>query len=221
MKKTAQTYVALAALSATFLTGCCSEQIIARTDPNRPSIVQVSEGYDTFGRKWAEPQMITRKEAMLVTYTGTIIAIDYTNREVTLRDSQGRIETLHVTKKVLRFNEAKVGDKVTVDYYISFDAEVRPPTAEEKQTPLVELKTVDRSAAGKNPAGDVVRQVRAVATIEAIDRQAKTVTIKGPLGKVYVARVLDASRLDKVEVGDTVVVTFTEAAAVSLQPAKN
>jgi hypothetical protein len=41
---------------------------------------------------------------------------------------------------VQRLNEAKVGDKVSVDYYLGFNAEVRKPTAEEKRNPLVVLE---------------------------------------------------------------------------------
>jgi hypothetical protein len=36
---------------------------------------------------------------------------------------------------VQRFNEAKVGDKVSMDYYLGFNAEVRKPTAEEELNP--------------------------------------------------------------------------------------
>jgi hypothetical protein len=52
-----------------------------------------------------------------------------------------------------------------------------------------------------------------------MDRAAQTVTVKGPRGKYYVARVIDPSRFDKVQIGDTIVLTFYEAAAVSLKPA--
>jgi hypothetical protein len=44
---------------------------------------------------------------------------------VTIQDPQGRLETFVVDKKVQRLNEAKVGDKVSLDYYLGFNAEVR------------------------------------------------------------------------------------------------
>lgn len=209
-----------AAVAASLLCGCSSEKIVARTDPNRPSIVQVSEGYDTFGRKW-ESEVISRDTAVLLTVTGTIIDIDYADREVTIQGPQGRIETFVVGKKVQRFNEAKVGDKVTLDYYLGMNAEVRKPTAEEAQNPLVVVETVARAGADADPTGGVARRIRAVVTIESMDRAAQTVTVKGPRGKHFVARVADPSNFDKVHIGDTIVLTFTEAAAVSLRPAGN
>jgi hypothetical protein len=52
-----------------------------------------------------------------------------------------------------------------------------------------------------------------------MDRAAQTVTVKGPRGKYYVARVVDPSRFDRVRIGETILITFTEATAISLKPA--
>ncbi len=239
-----------AAVAASFLVGCGSEKVTAHTDPGRPSIVQVQEGYDTVGVKWegngsqsaqtaqtaqysqypssvevvqptppAEPKMITRGDAQAGNFTGTITDIDHENREVTIKGSQGRTETFAVSKDVQRFNEAKVGDKVSVDYYYGFNAEVRKPTAEEKANPLVLLQATGRAGPGEAPAGADIRQLRAVVTIEGLDRADQTITVKGPRGKYYSARVADPSRFDAVHIGDTIVMTFTEAAAISLNPA--
>ena len=165
--------------------------------------------------------MLSRNEALLLTYTGTITDIDYADREMTLKDSQGRLETFVVDKKVQRFNEAKVGDKVSLDYYLGFNAEVRSPTAEEERNPLVVQSGSGKAGRDAAPAAYGMRQIRAVVTIESLDRKAQTVTVKGPRGKYFTARVIDPSRLEKVHIGDTILMTFTEAAAVSLKPAGN
>jgi hypothetical protein len=52
-----------------------------------------------------------------------------------------------------------------------------------------------------------------------LDRPTQTVTVKGPLGNYVTARVLDSSRLTEVRIGQTIVVTYTEALAVSLEKA--
>ena len=238
MKRNLLIIAVLAALAASFLAGCGAPRIVGRADPGRPSIVNVSEGYDTVGRKWedqtpqpvaqpvaqystlpAETKMITRSDFEIRNFTGTITDIDYPNHEVTLKDSQGKMETFSVDQSVKRFNEAKVGDKVSLGYYYGFNAEVRKPTAEEQQNPLVILQATGRSGPGEAPAGTNMRQIRAVVTIEALDRADQTLTVKGPRGKYYSARVADPSRFDDVHIGDTIVLTFTEAAAVSLDPA--
>jgi hypothetical protein len=227
MKRNVQTLAVPAAIAASLLFGCSTEPITDRTDPTRPSIVQVREGYDTFGRKWgdqasppAKSTMLTRENSVLLTYTGTITDIDYSDREITLKDPQGRIETFLVDKSVQRLNEAKVGDKVSVDYYLGFNAEVRKPTPEEEQNPLVVLETGGRAGPEADPAAHGWRRIRAVVTIEGLDRRAETVTVKSPRGRYFVARVVDPSRLEQVRIGETIVMTFTEAAAVSLTPAR-
>jgi hypothetical protein len=222
MKRNLQTLAVPAAIAASFLFGCSSQQKITdRTDPTRPSVVQTQEGYDTFGRKWYEqpPQVLSRSEFMVQSYTGTITDIDYSTREVTLQDAQGRLQTFVVDKNVQRFNEAKVGDKVSVDYYLGYNAEVRKPTAEEAQNPLVVLEATGRAAPDQTPSAHGTRQTRAVVTIEGLDRPNQTLTVKGPRGQHYVARVADPSRFDQVHVGDTIVMTFFEATVISLKPA--
>jgi len=231
MKRNLQTLAVPVAIAASFLVGCGAPKIISREDPKRPSIVQTTEGYDTLGRRWedegyrasqpATSPMLTRNEMEIRNFTGTITDIDYANRELSLQGPDGRIETYGVDERVQRFNEAKVGDKVTLDYYLGVNAEVRKPTAEEEQNPLVVLQSAGRAGRDESPAAHATRQVRAVVTIEALDRSAQTVTVKGPRGKYFVARVADPSRLEKVRIGQTILMTFTEATAISLKPARN
>jgi hypothetical protein len=242
MKTNLQTLALSASIAASFLIGCSSApRITARTDPNRPSVVQVQEGYDTFGRKWETPakpepapvpppqpvavgtppppEVLSRSDSVTLHYTGTITDIDYASREMTLQNLEGKRETFVVDKKVQRFNEAKVGDKVSMDYHLGYNAEVRKPTPEEEQSPLVVLDTATRTGSGSAPAAHDTRRIRAVVTIEGLNRTAQTVTVKGPRGKYFVAKVADPSRLERVNIGDTILMTFTEATAVSLKPA--
>ncbi len=167
----------------------------------------------------AEPKMITRNDVQILNFTGTITDLDYAKREVTLQDSQGQSATFAVDKDVQRFHEAKVGDKVSVNYYTAFNAEVREPTAEEREHPLVVLQATGRAGSEEDPAGTNKQQIRAVVTIEALDRVNQTITVKGPGGKNYITRVADPSRFDQVHIGDTIVINFTESEAVSLTPA--
>jgi hypothetical protein len=64
-----------------------------------------------------EPGAPSREEHVLLTLAGRIEAIDYANREVTLKDQLGHTATFSVSDDVKRFSEAKVGDEVVVNYY--------------------------------------------------------------------------------------------------------
>jgi hypothetical protein len=108
---------------------------------------------------------------------------------------------------------------VSMDYYLGVSAEVRKPTAEEEQNPLVVLDTISKTGRESAPAAYDARQIRAVVTIESLDRAAQTITVKGPRGKYFTTRVADPSRFERVRIGDTILLTFTEATIVSLKPA--
>jgi hypothetical protein len=57
------------------------------------------------------------------------------------------------------------------------------------------------------------------ATIEAIDKPASKVTLKGPEGNKVTFKVRDPKKLDVVNVGDQVQITYTRALAIAVEPA--
>jgi len=160
---------------------------------------------------------LSREDTVLVTLTASVEGIDHTNREVTLKGPLGNKVTFTVDNRVKRLDEVKVGDFVRADYYVSVAAEIRKPTAEEKKTPIVFLDANGKAPPGTSPAAGGLRRFKVVTTIEGLDRPTETITVKGPLGNYLTARVLDPSRLTKVRIGDTIVVTYTEALAISLE----
>ena len=72
---------------------------------------------------------------------------------------------------------------------------------------------------GSMPAGAGARAITATAKIKAIDKKNHTVTLKGPNGQMKTVKVKDPTKLDKVQVGDMVQLTYTEALAVAVQEA--
>lgn len=163
---------------------------------------------------------LSREDSVLVTVTASVESIDYTNREMTLKGPLGNKVTFTVDQRVKRFNEVKVGDFVRADYYVSIAAEVRKPTPEEEKNPLVLLGTAGKAPPGTSPAAGGLRRFKVVTTIEGLDRPTKTITVKGPLGNYLTARVRDPERLTQVRIGENIVVTYTEALAISLEPAE-
>jgi len=152
-----------------------------------------------------------------VTLTAEVTAINLSNREITLKGPQGNEVTVEAGPEVQRLAEVKAGDFVQVDYVIAANAEVRPPTPEEAEHPLVIEDAGGRAPNELAPAAGVARRLKVVTTIEALSRPDLTVTVKGPLGNYLTAHVADPDRLTKVHIGETVVLTYTEALAVSLK----
>jgi hypothetical protein len=169
------------------------------------------------------PAPLTAERAVLVSVTAKVEAIDQAKREVTLKGPLGNVVTFVVDERVKRLNEFKAGDEVTADYYVSLAGELRAPTEAEKKTPLTILEGGARAPKGTSPAGGVVRAFKVVATVVGLDLPTQSVTLEGPLGNSGSIRAGSVENLKQLRLGDTVIVTYTEALAVSLhkaQPAK-
>jgi len=124
-----------------------------------------------------------------------------------------------VDQRVKRLDEIKVGDFVRADYYVSLAAELRKPTAEERAHPIEIMGAAGKAPPGTDPAAGGLRQFKVVTTVEGLDRPTQTITVKGPRGNYLTARVEEPSNLTKMRIGDNIVVTYTEALAISLEKA--
>jgi Cu/Ag efflux protein CusF len=77
--------------------------------------------------------------------------------------------------------------------------------------------TGEKAAADKKPQGRAaVGAVRVRGTVEAVDKDKGTVTLKGPQGRTLTLQVQDKAKLDAISVGDPVVANYVEAVAVRL-----
>jgi hypothetical protein len=162
---------------------------------------------------------LSAERTILVTVTAKVEAIDQAKREVTLKGPLGNVVTFVVDERVKRLNEVKVGDEVTADYYVSLAGELRAPTQDEKKNPLTILAGGARAPKDTTPAGGVLRAFKVVATVVGLDLPTQSVTLQGPLGNYATVRAESVDNLKKLHLGDTIIVTYTEALAISLQKA--
>jgi hypothetical protein len=70
------------------------------------------------------------------------------------------------------------------------------------------------------PAGGVGTIVRVVTTVQAIDLPNMRVTLQGPMGDLVIVKARNRQNVERLKINDTIVITFSEAMAVSLEPAK-
>jgi hypothetical protein len=160
------------------------------------------------------------EDQILVTATATVQELDVEKREMTLKGPLGDVSTLIVAPEVKRLNEIKVGDKVTAKYYVSVAGELREPTEEEKKNPIIVVAGKAKAPKTSAPAAGEVNIIRVVATVEGLERPTRLLVLKGPRGKYMSVRARDVKRLEKLHLGDTIVVTFTEALAISVEKEK-
>jgi Cu/Ag efflux protein CusF len=163
----------------------------------------------------AQPPASVTKSAV-VTETATIVAIDATNRLISLKGEDGIVETIVAGPDVQRFSELKVGDKVTFKYYESVVYAIQKPGA----TPPSPEKIAVERAGGAKPGGKMTQTMTAVVTVTAIDAAVPSVTIKTEKGETMSFKVEDKANLTGVKVGDKVQVTYTQALAISVEAPK-
>jgi hypothetical protein len=158
-----------------------------------------------------------REKLSLVSAQGKVTAINKETREITLMGPQGELATVTASDAVKRFDEISVGDIVTLDYYTNMKAEFRQPTAEELEEPLVVLVEGGKAPEGMNPAAIVGAEVKAVVTVEILNRPAMLATVKGPRGNYTTIPIEDETLMTELHIGQVVIITYTEAMAISLE----
>ncbi|HTP26260.1 MAG TPA: copper-binding protein [Anaeromyxobacteraceae bacterium] len=161
----------------------------------------------------AKPEVPSFQMSHEETVTGTIEAIDKKASTVTLRGPENTV-TFKVRDRA-NLKKAKVGDQVVAKYHESLSGHVKQPGEEAPKKEVTESETSQQGQPGRTAA----RKVTATVLITAIDQKAGTLTVKGPEGNSLTVKARDPKNLKKVKVGDELVVTYTEALAVSLKPA--
>jgi hypothetical protein len=148
--------------------------------------------------------------------TASVEAIDSAKRIVTLKGPAGDIVTLAVGAEVQNFDRIRVGDLVVVRYLDALTLELRKRgTAKRERT---ERGVTERARPGERPAAVEAHEVHVVADVIALDPQTQTVTLRGPT-RIVDLRVYDPEQFKLVAVGDQVEATYTEAVAISVEPA--
>jgi Cu/Ag efflux protein CusF len=155
--------------------------------------------------------------ARTVELTAKITAVDAKTREVTLKGPKGNELTVVAGPEVKNFNQLKVGDSVDVQFLQSVVLELKKgggkPVARTEKAGAVTAKP------GATPGAMAGRQMTIVGDVVNVDTSTKTVTVRGPKRTVDLD-VQDPEQLKLIAKGDQIEATYTEAAAISVTPAK-
>jgi len=168
-----------------------------------------------------EPEKpLTYEDSVSGSVSAKVKAVDPATRTITLQNDKGQEESFVVDKGVKRLEEVKPGDSIKLDYKAILTGELRPATAEEKEHPIAIVGMTGKAPTTSAPAAGAGRGMRIVTTVEAVDVPNMRVTLRGPLGDLAVVKGKKAENVKKLKVGDTIVVTYVDAAAVSVVKGK-
>lgn len=160
---------------------------------------------------WA--QLTKTLPTQTVNLTGIVETIDKEKRVVNIKTPDGKFETIDVPSGAKRFDELKVGDKVSITYNNTVSARLKPPG----EPPVNTATGTTTAGQGERPGGTAAVERTMTATITGIDKNAPSITFTGPNGWKYSRRVVDPTVLDKIKPGDQVDITWNTDVTVSVQ----
>jgi hypothetical protein len=160
-------------------------------------------------------------ESDTATVRARVIAINHDTREITLRGPAGNTETVLVSDEVRNFDRIRRGDNVVITYHQSIAYELHGPNVSVPSATVTE--GVEQAPQGGLPGGVASRRITITGLVAGVDLAAHTISLVDQRGgAVHTFNVLNPQRqedLKKVKVGDKLTVIFTEAIAVSVEPA--
>lgn len=195
------------ALCAGALAGCATKEAAPPPEPvaaPRPATAPAALPSGSIGEGTA-------------TAIATVQSVDLKTRHVTLKDSDGKKLTIVAGPEVRNLAQVKKGDVLRITYHESMAYQVSK--AGQAKPGVAASTDVSRAPLGDKPAGSVTDTVTVRVTIAAIDKTAPTVTLRDPEGNLTVVKVRDPRKLDSVQVGDVVDITYTEALAIAVEDA--
>lgn len=154
-------------------------------------------------------------ESRTVEKKATITAIDTAKRLATLKTADGTEFELEASPEVKNFDKLKVGDMVVATYTQSLGVRIEPAG---QASPGVKETTSATPSPGQHKVG---REVTATLKVESVDAKNNMVTLSDGAGHSAPVDVVDPrarERLKTLKPGEMVVITYTEALALRLEP---
>ena len=151
-----------------------------------------------------------------VTVTANVTSVDQKTREVKIKTDDGKKYSFIAGDNVKNLAQVKKGDIITATYTEAIAYQVRK---HDNQTGVTVTDAAAAAQPGQKPAGAVMQQTTVAVTITAIDPSVPSVTFKGPDGETKTIKIKDPQKLNGVNVGDVVDLTYTEALAVKVEAA--
>lgn len=156
------------------------------------------------------------------TMTARVQAIDLKTRKVTLKPKNGKAFTIQVSEDARNLPQVRVGDTVVAKYTEAVAVDINRDTSTGGITSRKESVSGTRAPLGAMSGGTVRNTVEIIANVLAIDAKTRRVTFQGPENTLTV-KVPAEVKMNKLEVGDQVRLTYVEELAISVErtaPAK-
>lgn len=150
----------------------------------------------------------------------TVHAVDSKERLIAIDTPGGEMAVVQLGSQVKNLSEVRPGDRLKIRHSRAMAAHV--VKASQPAVISTTESTESQFDPGTKPATTIERKTTALFHVDAIDTAANAMLVTGPNGSQQLVHVRDAEMQEYIrtlQAGDTVEVTFTEATAISIEPA--
>lgn len=155
----------------------------------------------------------------VVEIDATVISVDAEDRKVVLRGPEGNQLAFSVGPEVRNLSQVEAGDTLRVSYYTGYVLSMSEPGDAGSDAEVA----AGRAAEGDRPGAMVGATMRATVEILSVAKDGKSVSFRDPEGQLQSIQVRreDAQAFArKLSKGDLVDIRYSEAIAVSVEPAE-
>ncbi|MBK1645644.1 hypothetical protein CKO25_13505 [Thiocapsa imhoffii] len=155
--------------------------------------------------------------ALVEEVVGEVVVVNPEARMLTIREPSGVFLVIHVPEEVRRLDEIRINDQLTIDYLTAVAVDLQKGGDAASAPGAAKTLEVERGT-GRAPSGSLTETITLVGIVDAIDRTASQVTVRGPQNRVTVS-VENPDLLSDVDVGDSVTVNYINAVAARIDRA--
>ncbi len=150
-----------------------------------------------------------------VVLTASVLAVDRSDRSITVKDQEGKVHDIELTDDVQNFDQINPGDQIQVEVYSALFMQLAKPGEEFTDRTS---NAVSIAQPGSKPKIVNVDLVEALCEITAINRDTREITVTGPRGNSIKLQVPEnIEQFDERRVGEKVNAMYIEAFAVAVE----
>ncbi len=162
----------------------------------------------------ADEHLVGAGSETVITIHGKVVAVNRAKKQVTLEGPHGKRVTIHVYNPY-NLAAAKVGDPFVAKFYEIVTVQKTKPGV---VTPSDSVANgIVTAKPGQTPGGAVASGVQLVVTVDSINQEKGTVSVKGADGKVETVSVANPKDLKHLKPGDGIIVTLWNVVAIALE----
>jgi hypothetical protein len=151
--------------------------------------------------------------------SATVQKVDILNRLLSLKTQSGETVTVEVGPEVENLVQVREGDRLVVRYRHAIGATIATSAGQ----PVTVDVEADKAKLGERPRASASTTTNVPVTIASVDTKTNLVSFYGEDGLVRAITVQTPQAkefIKQLKPGDNVIVSYTEAAAISVEPAK-